>query len=87
MEFPIAYSKIALCRFTSSQSFTELVHELMFASPEARDWSIPHGFFLEFDRHGWQAARTEDNAAKVPKVSNSQSIELSVCRSELLGEQ
>ena len=86
MEIPKAYSEIALCRFASSQPFTELVHELMFPSPDARDWSIPHGFFLKFDRHGWQAARTEDKAAKVLKDSDSQSIDLSVCLSKLLGE-
>ena len=78
MEFPKAYSEIALSRFASSEPFTKLVHELMFPRPEARDWSIPHGFLLKFDRHGWQAARTEDNAAKVPEVSDSQSIDLLV---------
>ena len=86
MEFPKTYSEIALCRFASSQPFTELVHELMFPPPQARHWSIPHGFFLKFDRHGWQAARTEDKAAKVPKVSDPQSIDLSARRSELLGQ-
>ena len=82
MELPKAYSEIALCRFASSQPFTELVHELMFPSPKARDWSIPHGFFLKLDRHGWQAARTEDKATEVLEDFDSDSIDLSVCRSE-----
>lgn len=77
-----AYSEVAFCRLASSQPLANLVRNLMFPSSQSREWSVLHSLFLEFDRHGWQVARTEGKAAGVLKLSGCQSVSQSAAQLE-----
>lgn len=69
-----AYSEVALCRFASSQSFANLMHNLMLPSSQSGHRSVLHSLLLEFDRHGWLVVKIEGEAAGVLKLSGCQSV-------------
>lgn len=71
-----AYSKVALCRFTSSQSLANLMRDLMFPPPQARDWSILHSLFLEFNGHLWLVGAKPQVLSS--NLNTSQSVSQSV---------
>ena len=50
----IAYGEVPLCSLASGQSFANLVRELMFPSPQPRDWAILDSLFLELDGHCYE---------------------------------
>lgn len=50
-----AYRKVALGALASSQSFADLVHDLVLAT--SWDGSVPNGLFLELDRHAGSVAK------------------------------